>query len=95
MFPVARGRGWAQLTEQGIPSTPEGLSKGTHSGHSLLLQHFRGLGQNPWLQPWTDWEELCQDVGTGSTNSKGFVSAGFSLNCSDREQPARMESSQQ
>lgn len=65
MFPVARGRGWAQLTEQGMLSTPEGLSEGIHPGHSLLLLHFREGTRKDWGRTlgwenaWRDWEELC------------------------------------
>lgn len=65
MFPVAQGRGWAQLTEQGMLSTPEGLSEGIHPGHSLLLLHFREGTRKDWGRTlgwenaWRDWEELC------------------------------------
>lgn len=55
-------------------------------GQKKGLGHFPPQGQNPWLQPQRDWEELFQAVGRGSTNSNGFGSAGFFLNCSDRDQ---------
>lgn len=73
--------------------------QGDPSGQSLLFLRFRRKdwgtshprARIPGCSPGGIGESCA--VSTGSTNSNGFVSAGFFLTCSDREHPARIQSS--